>query len=71
MTRSILRLQVEKEALKKEKDKFSKERINEIDEKLKDLQAKEAKLRSDWEDEKRVNNLINKKRKKLRMLSVN
>ena len=65
LTRSILRLQVEKEALKKEKDKFSKERINEIDEKLKDLQAKEAKLRSDWEDEKRVNNLINKKKEEI------
>ena len=65
LTRSILRLQVEKEALKKEKDKFSKERINEIDEKLKDLQAKEAKLRNDWEDEKRVNNLINKKKEEI------
>lgn len=65
LTRSILRLQVEKEALKKEKDKFSKERINEIDEKLKDMQAKEAKLRSDWEDEKRVNNLINKKKEEI------
>ena len=65
LTRSILRLQVDKEALKKEKDKFSKERINEIDEKLKDLQAKEAKLRSDWEDEKRVNNLINKKKEEI------
>lgn len=65
LTRSILRLQVEKEALKKEKDKFSKERINEIDEKLKNLQAKEAKLRSDWEDEKRVNNLINKKKEEI------
>ena len=65
LTRSILRLQVEKEALKKEKDKFSKERINEIDEKLKDLQAKEAKLRSDWEDEKRVHNLINKKKEEI------
>ena len=65
LTRSILRLQVEKEALKKEKDKFSKERINEIDENLKDLQAKEAKLRSDWEDEKRVNNLINKKKEEI------
>ena len=65
LTRSILRLQVEKEALKKEKDKFSQERINEIDEKLKDLQAKEAKLRSDWEDEKRVNNLINKKKEEI------
>ena len=65
LTRSILRLQVEKEALKKEKDKFSKERINEIDEKLEDLQAKEAKLRSDWEDEKRVNNLINKKKEEI------
>ena len=65
LTRSILRLQVEKEALKKEKDKFSKERINEINEKLKDLQAKEAKLRSDWEDEKRVNNLINKKKEEI------
>ena len=35
-----MRLEVEREALKKEKDEFSKNRIKEIDNKLKDLKEK-------------------------------
>ena len=58
LTKSILRLQVEKEALKKEKDEFSKERIKEIDAKLTDLKSKEEKLRKDWEEEKSIKGVV-------------
>ncbi len=65
LTRQIMRLEVEREALKKEKDEFSKNRIKEIDNKLKDMKEKESKLRSDWEAEKEVNNQINKKKEEI------
>ena len=65
LTKSILRLQVEKEALKKEKDEFSKERIKEIDTKLIDLKSKEEKLRKDWEEEKSINAQINNKKEEI------
>ena len=65
LTRQIMRLEVEREALKKEKDEFSKNRIKEIDNKLKDLKEKESKLRADWEAEKEVNNQINKKKEEI------
>ena len=65
LTRQTMRLEVEREALKKEKDEFSKNRIKEIDNKLKDMKEKESKLRSDWEAEKEVNNQINKKKEEI------
>ena len=65
LTRQIMRLEVEREALKKEKDEFSKNRIKEIDNKLKDMKEKESKLRADWEAEKEVNNQINKKKEEI------
>ncbi len=65
LTRQIMRLEVEREALKKEKDEFSKNRIKEIDNKLKDMKEKESKLRADWEAEKEFNNQINKKKEEI------
>ena len=65
LTRQIMRLEVEREALKKEKDEFSKNRIKEIDNKLKDMKEKESKLRADWQAEKEVNNQINKKKEEI------
>ena len=62
LTREIMQLEIEKEALKKEKDDISKNRINEINNKLATLKEKEQKLRSDWQDEKDINNKINKKK---------
>ena len=65
LTREIMQLQIEKEALKKEKDELSKNRINEINEKLDKLSNKEKKLRTEWEEEKNINILINKKKEEL------
>ena len=65
LSRKIMQLQIEKQALKKEKDELSKNRVNDIDTELNYLKEKETKLRSDWEDEKRVNDLINKKKEEI------
>ena len=65
LTRSIMQLQIEKEALKKEKDEFSKKRIEEIDTKLDNLKEKETNLRNKWEEEKELNNNINKKKEEI------
>ncbi len=65
LTRKIMQLEVEKEALKKEKDDFSKNRVNEIDKELDDLKEKEKDLRKSWESEKDINNKINKKKEEI------
>ena len=65
LTRKIMSLEIEKQALKKEKDEISKNRINEIDEKLVDLKAKEADLHQKWDKEKEAKNEINKKKEEL------
>ena len=65
LTRNIMQLEVEKEALKKEKDDFSKHRIEEIDSELVGLKEKQVKLKSDWESEKEINTKINKKKEEI------
>ena len=65
LTRNIMQLEVEKQALKKEKDDFSKNRVTEIDNKLEEMKEKEKALRSSWEDEKELNNKINKKKEEI------
>ena len=50
--RKIMQLQIELQALKKENDSASKEKVNEIDEEISKLQAQEKVLRDKWEAEK-------------------
>ena len=65
LTRKIMQLEVERQALRHEKDELSKSRVLEIDKKLGDLKEKEQKLRSDWEDEKSINDRISKKKEEI------
>ena len=58
LTRKIMQLEIEKQALKKEKDDISNNRIIEIDKKLEELKINEAILRRDWEREKEINDKI-------------
>ena len=60
ITRKILTLQVEKEALKKEKDELSIKRLEKIDEELYDLKGKEQELSNKWKEEKSINEDIKK-----------
>ncbi len=65
LTRTIMQLQIEKEALKKEKDDISKKRLQELDDKIYSLKQDEAKLRHDWEEEKDITEKINKKKEEI------
>ena len=65
LTRDIMRLEIEKQALKKEKDELSKKRLEEIDQKLAGMKEREAKFRKDWENEKHINEKISKKKEEI------
>ena len=70
LTRKIMQLEIEKEALKKEKDEISKSRINDLDKKLDELKKKENTLRNNWQEEKEINNLINKKKEEIEKATI-
>ena len=65
LTRKIMRLQIEKEALKKEKDDISKARKLEIEKSLSILHEKEQEISRAWEEEKEVNTAISKKKEEI------
>ena len=65
LTRQIMQLEIELQSLKKEKDEISKERVAKIKEKITSLKEKEAKLRADWESEKKINEEIRSTKDKL------
>ncbi len=50
--RRIIQLQIEREALKKETDKASKERLAKAEKQLKELQRKDQELSNQWKGEK-------------------
>src|SRR5574344_529561 len=65
LTRKIMRLEIEKEAIKKEKDELSLKRKEEIDLSLTDLKKEETELKSAWEKEKQINSNIKSKKSEL------
>lgn len=65
LTREIMRLQIEREAIKHEKDELSKKRVEEIDKELVVKQEKEKELRSSWDKEKGINDKIKQKKKEI------
>ena len=65
LTRDIMRLEIEAQALKKEKDEISKNRLEEINKELSSLKENEKKLRGDWEEEKRINDKIKSKKEEI------
>ncbi len=52
LDRRIIQLKIEKEALNKEKDKASQERLEKLEEELNEAEAKSADLTSQWQAEK-------------------
>ena len=65
LTRRIMKLQIEREAIKKDKDEISKERVKELDLKISSMKEEESKLRQDWEKEKAIQSDIKKTKKEL------
>ena len=65
LTRKIMSLEIERQALKKEKDELSVSRKEAIDKELDTLKEQESEMRTKWEKEKSVKELINKKKEDL------
>ena len=65
LTRKIMRLEIEKEALKKDTDDISKKRVLEIKDEIAILKKDEQELRTKWENEKSINDAINKKKEEI------
>ncbi len=65
LTRKIMSLEIERQALKKEKDEISKARLSKIDEELSHLKVEESDMRKKWESEKTIKDQINKKKEEL------
>ena len=65
LTRDIMRLEIEREALKKEKDDLSIKRREKIETEISMLKEKEKTLRDTWEEEKNLNEKINSKKEEI------
>ena len=65
LTRKIMSLEIERQALKKEKDDLSIHRVEKINKELDELKEKETELRKKWESEKKIKDNINKKKEEL------
>ncbi len=65
INREIMTLEIEHQALKKEKDEASKNRVKEIEELMTKLKSEQDEMRMKWEDEKKLKDLINDKKQKL------
>ncbi|MBD9074491.1 AAA family ATPase [bacterium] len=65
LTRKIMSLEIERQALKKEKDDLSRARVMKIDEELSNLKKEESEMRHKWEEEKGIKDKINQKKSEL------
>ena len=65
LTRKIMSLEIEYEAIKKEKDELSKNRREELDNQIRKLKEEENNMRAKWLEEKNLNDEINKKKEEL------
>lgn len=65
LTRKIMRLEIEKKAIEKEKDDISSKRTLELKDQIAVLKKQEEELRQKWEKEKNINDLINRKKEEL------
>lgn len=65
LTRKIMTLQIERQAIKKEKDQLSMKRKEEIDKELGQLQAKEKEYKEMWNQEKSLKEEMQKKKKEI------
>ena len=65
LTRKIMRLEIEKQAIKKDTDEISKRRLLEIKDKIAVLKKDEEELRNKWEEEKAINDKVAKKKEEI------
>ena len=65
LTRKIMKLEIERQAIRREKDQLSMKRKDEIDKELVDLKKREKEYKEAWEDEKSLNDKIQSKKKEI------
>lgn len=70
ITRKVMRLEIEEAALKKEKDKASKERLETLRKELADLKESSLSMKSQWDDEKQAVNQLQALREKLEITKM-
>ena len=63
--RRVMQLEIEREALKKEKDKASKDRLAKLEKELADLKARGDALRSQWQVERQAVDRLRKLREEI------
>ncbi len=63
--RRIMQLEIEREALRKERDQASRERLAKLEKELADLKENETRLRAHWEHEKEAIQNVRKLREEL------
>ena len=71
LTREIMQLEIEREALKNETDEISRKRILELKDQIAILKKDELELRLAWEEEKEINEKIKKKKEELETTKFN
>ncbi|MGD2114582.1 MAG: ATP-dependent chaperone ClpB, partial [Acidobacteriota bacterium] len=65
ITRRVMQLEIEEAALKKEKDKASKERLTTLRKELADLKSQADAMRARWEDEKEAIDRVRRLREEI------
>ncbi|OFZ19280.1 MAG: ATP-dependent chaperone ClpB [Bdellovibrionales bacterium GWB1_55_8] len=70
LERRILRLEVERQALKKEKDPASRDRLSQLEDELLELKNKSSDLRAQWEREKKDVHSVSELRERLEKLRL-
>jgi ATP-dependent Clp protease ATP-binding subunit ClpB len=63
--RRVMQLEIEREALKKEKDRASKERLSKLEKELADLKARGDALRAQWQVERQAVDRLRKLREEI------
>jgi ATP-dependent Clp protease ATP-binding subunit ClpB len=63
--RRVMQLEIEREALKKEKDRASKERLGKLEKELADLKARADALRAQWQVERQAIDRLRKLREEI------
>lgn len=70
INRKVMQLQIEREALLKEKDPHARERLANVDREIEDLNKKNAGQNAQWEDEKREIQALKKSKQDIESIRV-
>ncbi|TEU07904.1 MAG: ATP-dependent chaperone ClpB [Candidatus Aminicenantes bacterium] len=70
LERRIIQIEIERQALKKEKDRSAKEKLDKLSKELADLKEKSSALKAHWQREKELIDALNKLKEQMDSLKV-